>query len=590
MLDIVLVTYNSEKWISNCLDAISSSTYPAECIYITVVDNGSTDNTAFILKKYQNEKLKQFQILFQKENLGFGKANNVGVRHTSQELVFFLNIDTEVAPDAIAELMNAVQTSSPDVALWESRQFPYEHPKRYNPVTLDVSWASGACMLVRRDAFLEIGMFDENIFMYGEDVDLSWRLRHKGYKLRYVPKSVVFHYTYDNANQVKETQFYNSVYVNLMLRYKFGTALDVMKGYVLMLGLLGIGGPSTKHHAITLSQIYRSFGEGRVFRAWRGKQNVGSSFLPSFKLWDYEVNREGAFYFHKKVEEFPLVSILIRTCNRPQMLREALISCRNQTYPNLEIVIVEDGEPKSKTLIQSEFHDLNIVYTATGTRVGRCNAGNIALQMASGEWFNFLDDDDLLFADHIEVLVRGVTEQRGTAAAYSTSFEVPTKILSLDPYRYEEHLYFVQHKQPFDLATLIHHNYFPIQTVLFNRSLYEELGGFDPNLEVLEDWDLWLRYASHRPFFFVDKLTSLYRVPAEGHTNSERQRLLDSYLDIVRRKHMNEYVNVTFRELFELYEIKFSKQFSSRLRAVGPRVLLHKVKKKIYRQIKRVLS
>ena len=60
------------------------------------------------------------------------------------------------------------------------RQIPYEHPKAYDPVTLDTPWVSGAATLFRREAFEAVGGFDDAIFMYGEDVDLSWRLRARG--------------------------------------------------------------------------------------------------------------------------------------------------------------------------------------------------------------------------------------------------------------------------------------------------------------------------------------------------------------------------------------------------------------------------
>lgn len=556
---------------------------------MTVIDNGSEDSTVSILQNYENKRFGQFQYFLQKDNLGFGRANNIGVQNTNQEFIFFLNIDTEIDHDAISELMNSVERSSSDCALWESRQFPYEHPKLYNPVDLVTSWASGACILVKRSAFVDVGMFDENIFMYGEDVDLSWRLRALKYKLVYVPKSIVHHYTYDDVNKTKVNQYYNSIYNNLMLRYKYGKLIDILKGYILLFGLLAVKGPSNNHRLLISGRIVKSIKEGLRFRSWR-REHKGLSFQPDFKLWDYETNREGAFYTNKLIEEKPLVSILIRTCNRPTVLKEALISCRNQTYPNLEIVVVEDGRPLAEELIKSEFQDLNIVYIATGIKVGRCEAGNLALRNASGKYFNFLDDDDLLYADHIEVLVQELIVNDDKGAAYSISFEVPTKIVSHDPYQYEELFHFVQHNQPFDLATLIHHNYFPIQTVLFKRTMYEELGGFDPSLEVLEDWDLWLKYASHRPFLYVNKLTSLYHVPADSRISSERQHLFDTYLELVRKKHINRYVKVTFAELLKMAQITEERNLLTRIKTMRFRTLLHKVKHKLASKFKKALN
>ena len=67
--------------------------------------------------------------------------------------------------------------------------FPYEHPKIYDPVTQEAQWSSGAAFAIRCEVYERLGGFDEKIFMYGEDVDLSWRLRSFGYKIRYVAEN-----------------------------------------------------------------------------------------------------------------------------------------------------------------------------------------------------------------------------------------------------------------------------------------------------------------------------------------------------------------------------------------------------------------
>ena len=82
--------------------------------------------------------------------------------------------------------------------------------------------------------------------------------------------------------------------------------------------------------------------------------------------------------------------------------------------------------------------------------------------------------------------------------------------------------------QDFDYETLRDHNYFPIQSVLFKRSLFLEKGGFDESLVYLEDWNLWLRYAFDNKFVYVPKTTSLYRVPSDAKISQQRQELLCS--------------------------------------------------------------
>lgn len=99
------------------------------------------------------------------------------------------------------KLEAAIRTASSQTAAFELRQFPYEHPKYYDPVTLETSWISGACFVLKRSVFEETGGFDESIFMYGEDVDLSWHIRALGYRLQYVPAAITWHYAYQNPEK-----------------------------------------------------------------------------------------------------------------------------------------------------------------------------------------------------------------------------------------------------------------------------------------------------------------------------------------------------------------------------------------------------
>ncbi|MCM3338822.1 glycosyltransferase family 2 protein [Paenibacillus sp. MER TA 81-3] len=585
--DIILVSYNSEKWILKCLSSLEKIQYPLSKVHITIIDNNSSDKSTELIKNYPNKNLfgsYQFHLL--ETNLGFGKANNYAVNRTEQDYIFFLNIDTEVVEDCFTELWNAIERSNQNIGLWECRQFPYEHPKVYNPVTLEVSWASAAACVVRRDCFEKVGMFDENIFMYAEDVDLSWRLRAYGYKLQYVPKSVVYHFTYLSAGEVKPNQFYNSTYNNVMLRFKFGSWKDIFAGYALYKTLFFVKGPDNHHKRRILVNLFKSFSEGMKFRRWRRK-NSSLNFKPNFQIWDYEIVRDGAFYLNEKQSNNSLVSILVRTCGRPNVLRESLISIRNQTYKNIEVVIIEDGPNISEKMIKSEFNDLNYIYYSTEEKVGRCVAGNIALEKSNGEYLNFLDDDDLLYSDHIEVLINELRKNTSFQAAYSLAFEVPTKVESRNPYKYKELFHNVQHRQNFNRLVLLHHNYFPIQTVLFKKSIYKELGGFNPELEVLEDWDLWLRYALKYDFYYVEKLTSLYRVPAELSIASDRQKLFDKYLTIVRENHFNN-MSLTNRQIFKDFESHYkSNPVQSIVFKSSVKILLHKVLKKIYMKMKR---
>lgn len=549
-MDIVFVTYNSEKWIDKCFSSILNGLYKTQNVNIIVVDNHSEDNTLSALvsiKEKTLQKWESFQIIANDKNLGFGKANNIGFKAGNSDIVCFINIDTEFFPDTLTELDHELQHSDKQTALWEFRQFPYEHPKLYDILTGYTSWCSGAAFAVRRKVFEKVHGFDEKIFLYAEDVDLSWRIRSEGFFLKYVPKIRITHYSYTEASEIKPNQYVFGIINNLLLRYRFGSLKTILAGHICFWYLLCKPPVFPGAKRKLLKEYWKHFGLIPHFHA-KGIYKKAATSISSFLKRDYSQNREGAFYQNFLPTENPLVSVIVRTCGRPNVLREALLSLRNQTYGNIEIVIVEDGPPIAQFMIGSEFPELNILYHATGEKVGRSKAGNIAMSLAHGKYLNFLDDDDLFFADHIEVLVANLVKS-GKAAAYSIGFETPITIQSLEPYQYQVMDYRSVYKQSFDKFILCHHNYIPIQCIMFEKNLFEKYGGLDEATDALEDWDMWVRYSLHTDFEFILKTTSIYRVPANKEISAERQKKLDAALIYMREKHKSYF------QRFSVYDI-----------------------------------
>jgi GT2 family glycosyltransferase len=472
-------------------------------------------------------------------NLGFGRGHNANAARGAAPFLLVLNQDCILEPGVLDSLLCGAAADPEEIGAWELRQIPYEHPKAYDPVTLDTPWASGAAVLLRRKAFDSVAGFEPRIFMYGEDVDLSWRLRAKGWRVVYRPRLAVVHRTYREAGEVKPLQVIGGVLTNLCLRARYGGVLRTLEGLVMLAAEI-LAPRSFRGRRRGLAKA------GLVF-LMRWPYFLLTSVLPTeafhpqFSGWGYEVRRDGAFTEFASRRENPdrarpRVSILVRTADRPAWLREALRSCANQTYENLEVVVIEDGAENCRAIV-AEFSDrLAIRYRSTGTRMGRARAGNLALAEATGEWLNFLDDDDLLFADHVEVLIDAV-QRTGAAGAYALAWETQTEFLDRQHARYHEIAHITRHHQPFDRITLWHHNYLPIQAVMFNRRLWERHGGFDEDMDQLEDWNLWTRYTLEDDFVLVPKTTSKYRVPANARIAAERQALLDkAYADALERQ------------------------------------------------------
>jgi glycosyltransferase involved in cell wall biosynthesis len=223
------------------------------------------------------------------------------------------------------------------------------------------------------------------------------------------------------------------------------------------------------------------------------------------------------------------------------VLEEAIKSIINQTYPNIEIVVVEDGKDTAKGLIEKYQNKANIQYYFTDAQKGRSYAGNLGMGKARGTYLTFLDDDDLIFADHIEVLLNEALRSQADLV-HSPSFCVSTEIKSTNPYIYIEKNFDAKHDFAAEKDELLNNNLFPIQSVLFKKELFEKYGGFDEKIEFLEDWALWLKYVLPSNISYVDKLTSLYRVPASARLYKKRLSQLMSTRDYVLARYAGNYL------------------------------------------------
>jgi glycosyltransferase involved in cell wall biosynthesis len=585
-IDISIVTHNSERWIGKFFDSLSGQAYPTHLINILLTDNQSTDRTLelcnYLLENYAL-KFKSFN-LFNCPNLGFGYGHNNNLSKGNSKYFLVTNVDLEFANDAISEVINTAISDSDDIASWEFRQKPFEHPKYYNPVTLETYWSSSACVLFRRSALEKVTGYEERIFLYGEDVELSYRLRDNGFKLKYCPSAVCWHYTYEYANQVKRLQFLGSTLANSFIRLRYGSLKQILTIPVMYLKLF-FSPPSIKNQkSALLNNIFLVIYSSIYFLSTRKK----SRNLFPINKWDYGFMRDGAFYQYSQDSNLysPLVSVIIRTYKgRLSYLKEAVTSVINQTYKNLELIVVEDGSNETKDYMSQVSSNtcLKVVYKEEPKK-GRCHTGNIGLSLSSGKFIVFLDDDDLFFADHVEVLVEALLKNPDISAAYSTSCEVATKVHSVNPLKYTELSHEIKYRQRFSRLLMLHHNYIPIQSIMFDRKLYDKYGGFDESLDNLEDWNLWTRYCVDHNFMLIEKTTSLYRIDNNIYSRMQRQKSLDNYYPLAIEKQKNIEITVSRQEIMDFYEEMLRYNYISKTNKLRLKSFLFKynILKKIY--------
>ncbi|EON93898.1 hypothetical protein MARLIPOL_01175 [Marinobacter lipolyticus SM19] len=542
-LTISVVTYNNGIWLDRFLSSLLAQDYPLDKVKLYFVDNSSTDNTYELLcdaRQHYGDRFASFTV-DRRPNLGFGCGHDWVLQKADTDHVLVSNIDLEFHRDALT-IVVAHAVAEPKVDSWELRQVPYEHPKFVDPVTLRVNWSSHACVLLSVEGYRRVGGYDSRIFMYGEDVEYSYRIRRSGGILRYVPSAVVSHHTYSEAGEIKPVQFIGSVRANLMLRLRYGRIGDIIGGFA-QVGALAFRGAGFEGSKEAVRSALPGMIKDAVPYLLSRKRAVDNEAFP-FRGFDYDLVRDGAFHRSQPIsagDECPLISVVTRTVKgRKALLKQCVASVINQTYPRIEHIIVEDGGDSAAEFvseINAEAGDGYFARHIACEKKGRSFAGNQGMKAARGEYVVLLDDDDLIFPDHIEILYQGISCNLSDGA-YSLAWDVPVVYKDKNKGHYTEHshntlpLFF----QEFDKEILEEYNYLPIQSVLFKRALFEEYGGFDEDMDHLEDWVFWNRITQNAGFEYVPKTTSLYKTPARPEDLYSRMKDLNSAYEDAKRR------------------------------------------------------
>lgn len=545
------VTYNSEKWLWDFFLSVEALDYPLEKVSINFVDNGSSDGTCASIKRFI-EKNGQFfgeLKLFERPNLGFGAGHDYGISKATDDFVLVTNVDMEFYPSSLREVANAAFYDDKDVACWELRQAPFEHPKYYDPVTMLTNWNAHACVLFRRAAYLKIGGYEKRIFMYGEDVELSYRFRANGFKLRYVPNAVVTHHVDMEDTTVRPHQLSGSSSANLLLRYRYGSAQDIIAGEAFFTAV-----SRNEHDPVRLkawNDVKQALKKDRFHFLRTRKWRVKAKF--PFREFDYDDARPGGIvptrpYKKSEHTDMPLVTIVTRTHGpSDHFLRNCISSVLNQTYPNIEHIIVEDRTGDGEAIVEaaSDIYGDRIRYMKSPGK-GRSECGNYGASQARGNYICWLDNDDLFYADHIETLMRGFETKPLAVCSYALAWEALgdnvdgiTNIASFNlP---------TSHAQPYSKERFQIENFIPIQAIVFKKDLFTQLGGFNPDLTYLEDWNLWARYAEMGDFVFTPRVTSMYVTPNSEQVRQARHMLLDEAYETVRKLTIDDTMKIRKR-------------------------------------------
>lgn len=232
-VSILVPHMNGEEIINNCVASLNKTRY--NNFEVVVLLNGTTDNSLKIIKKF-----KKIKVYESKQPLGFAKAINFLIKKTQGDYVVFMNNDTEVEPNWLQELVdyaekNNIVACQPKILDLKNKKefeyagasgyyldkycYPFTRGRIFNNIEqnlgqydtpIRIFYASGVCMLVRRDILHKTGLLDEDFFMYFEETDLCWRINLLGEKIYCVPSSVVCHigsYTVKQQKMTSEKEY-----------------------------------------------------------------------------------------------------------------------------------------------------------------------------------------------------------------------------------------------------------------------------------------------------------------------------------------------------------------------------------------------
>jgi GT2 family glycosyltransferase len=224
-LSIIIVTYNSDKFIRDCLNSIQNEKENLSSTEVIVVDNDSRDQTVNIIEK----EFPWVYLIKNRKNIGLARANNQGIDISSGKYLLFLNPDTKILQGSLVKLINFMETT-PDVGVvgikllypdgtiqYSCREFPNIRVilfrrtilgKLFGKETLnkylmsdwdhneikEVDWVLGAFLAIPRKVLNEVGCFDPTYKLYFEDIDLCYRVKKAGYKIYYYPDAEAIHY------------------------------------------------------------------------------------------------------------------------------------------------------------------------------------------------------------------------------------------------------------------------------------------------------------------------------------------------------------------------------------------------------------
>ncbi len=266
-------------------------------------------------------------------------------------------------------------------------------------------------------------------------------------------------------------------------------------------------------------------------------------------------------FFNTLPFESPLISYLVRTKNRPELLDRCLSSLSAQAYKDkLDVVIVNDGGIDVEDIAiahRPKFYRLKVVNIPES--IGRSAAANTALSHAEGQFVNFLDDDDEVDVNHTQVFLNQWRRDNSIEVLYRG-----VRVL-------DEQGNLIQiYNEPFNIGRLMLSNFIPIHGVTFSRKFIDMGCRFDESLRSMEDWDFWIQLSRLADFRHIPKITASYHMVGSSAASPHMQETYDcqTHINAVRDKWLPRWTSVELGRMTQFVQQQHEQRFQNEIKSI----------------------
>jgi glycosyltransferase involved in cell wall biosynthesis/radical SAM superfamily enzyme YgiQ (UPF0313 family) len=481
-ISVVMSVYNGEKHLQSAVQSVLAQNFLN--YEFIIVDDASSDATPEILKACSDPRIT---IIRNNKNLGLTASLNVGIRAASGKYIARMDADDLSVPYRFAQQFDFLETN-PSIAVVGSSYY-----------TINEEGAvAGIINVLAKPADIKRELPRQNWFGHGSVMMRKSCVEEiGGYDERFV-------YAQDYDLFLRLSERYDLANMTTPLYYWRESSK----------GISSRKKEDQKHFA----EMARSAAAARRNRiTGNGSDTVSQTNLT------------------------PLVSVIVPTHNRQEMLATAISSILSQTMRSFEIIVINDAGTDVLPVLQKFEGKGNIRYIAHETNRGLAAARNTGIQAARGKYIAYLDDDDTFYPNHLETLTNFL-ESNDCRVAYTDANRALQQKTDDGFVTVKRE---VIYSRDFDYDAILFVNFIPVLCIMHEKDCLSRSGMFDESLSRHEDWDLWIRMSRHERFAHLKTVTCefTYRPEGSSMTSSSMPLFLKTYKavcvkydDIVKEK------------------------------------------------------